>query len=207
MYSDGVTKPTPRKGRGSARASSSAPEPDSTSSSTTPPEANPDHAWKALALVNEWIRHSDTKAGVTLAFTGVLATMLFNLVKDFDERWWLWDHVVVAACLLLVLTGGLCAWTLTPRVRDKDASKLAINRLFYASISKNFKGERQGYIEVLRTLTADPDDLTRDIAHQVHANAEIATTKAKWAKWAIRSAVGAGAMVAFLAVLVGFANS
>lgn len=172
-----------------------------------PPVANPDHAWKALALVNEWIRHSDAKAGVTLAFTGVLATMLFNLAKDFSARWWLTDATVVAACILLLLTGALCAWTLTPRVNDKDASKDAINRLFYASISKNFKGDRQRYVDVLHTLTADPDELIRDLADQVHANAKIATTKAKWAKWAIRSAVAAGAAIALLAVLIGLANS
>lgn len=33
--------------------------------------------------VNEWIRHSDAKAGVTLVFIGVLGTMLFNLVREF----------------------------------------------------------------------------------------------------------------------------
>ncbi|MBZ4487418.1 DUF5706 domain-containing protein [Microbacterium sp. cx-55] len=169
--------------------------------------ANPDHAWKALGLVNEWIRHADAKAGVTLAFTGVLAAMLFNLVKDFESRTVWSDAVVVAACVLLVVTGGLCAWTLTPRVRDKDASNLAINRLFYASISKNFKGDRHRYVDVLHTLTADSDELTRDIAHQVHANAEIATTKSRWATWAIRSAVAAGAAVALLAILIGAANS
>ncbi|KTS09416.1 hypothetical protein RSA3_13385 [Microbacterium testaceum] len=153
-------------------------------------------------MVNEWIRHADAKAGVTLAFTGVLATMLFNLVKDFHSRTVCSDVVVIASCILLVVTGGLCAWTLTPRMSDKDTDNLAINRLFYASISKNFKGDRRKYIDVLHTLTADPDELTRDIAHQIHANAEIATTKSKWVKWAIRTAVAAGVAVALLAIIV-----
>lgn len=210
MYSGRVPSlPTPRKGRRAARDGAVDEPRQATVPSEQPPpvDANPDHAWKALSLVNEWIRHADAKAGVTLAFTGVLATMLFNLVKDFESRTVGSDVVVIAACALLVITGGLCAWTLTPRVRDKDASNLAINRLFYASISKNFKGDRHRYIDVLHTLTADPDELTRDIAHQVHANAEIATTKSTWAKWAIRSAVAAGAAVALLAVLIGAANS
>ena len=60
-------------------------------------EPNPDHAWKLLGLVNEWIRHSDAKAGVTLAFTGVLGAMAFNLAKDFEQRSFLFDSVVVLA--------------------------------------------------------------------------------------------------------------
>lgn len=90
------------------------------------PEPDPDHAWKLLSLVNEWIRHSDAKAGVTLAFVGVLGTMLFNLVRGFAQRSLLFDVVVVVACALLVLTAALSGWTLTPRVNDKDVDPEAI---------------------------------------------------------------------------------
>ena len=37
-------------------------------------------------MVNEWIRHSDAKASVTLAFTGVMATMTYNLAKDVTSE-------------------------------------------------------------------------------------------------------------------------
>ena len=169
-------------------------------SAALPP--NPEHAWKALALVNEWIRHSDTKAGVTLAFTGVLGTMTFNLTKDFASRSPLFDVLVATACTLLVLTGALCGWTLTPRVNDKDADRDAINRLFFVSISRNFSGKRREYIDVLHTLTANPIELTRDLADQVHANAKIASVKATSAKWAIRSALSTGATVAAIAIVI-----
>lgn len=82
------------------------------------PGPNPDHAWKTLALMNEWIRHSDAKAGVTLAFAGVMATTTFNLAKDFTPRSVVFDSLVVIACILLICTGALCGWTLTPRVKD-----------------------------------------------------------------------------------------
>lgn len=163
---------------------------------------NPDHAWKALALVNEWVRHSDTKAGVTLAFTGVLGTMTFNLAKDFTSRTTLFDVLVAVACTLLVLTGALCGWTLTPRMNDKDADRDAINRLFFVSISRNFSGKRQQYIDVLHTLTANPTELTRDLADQIHANAKIASVKATSAKWAIRSALATGGVVAAIAIVI-----
>lgn len=180
-------------------------EPLSDDRATSGPD--PDQAWKVLALVNEWIRHSDAKAGVTLAFTGVLGTMTFNLARDFESRSPTFDALVVVACALLVLTGGLCGWTLTPRVNDKGADRDAINRLFFASISRNFKGKREEYADVLHTLTADPVQLTRDLAHQIHANARIATIKAEFAKWAMRSAFAAGVTVAALAIVIGSTNT
>lgn len=180
---------------------------DALTPAAKPPNPDPDHAWRALALMNEWIRHSDAKAGVTLAFVGVLGTMTFNLVKDFHPRDAVFDTLTVVACTLLVLTAALCVWTLTPRLKDRDADSEAINRLFFASIDRHFRGERKRYSEVLRTLAADPVELVADLADQIHANARIATVKASCAKWAIRSALAAGAAVALLAALVGITNS
>lgn len=171
------------------------------------PVPNPDHAWKTLTLANEWIRHADAKAGVTLAFTGVLATMVFNLVEDFDRRSTTFDLLAVLACALLVLTAALCGGTLTPRVNDSDADPHSINRLYFGSISRHFKGRRPQYGEVLSTLTADPSEMIKDLAAQIHANAKIATTKARFAKWSIRSALATGAVVATLAITVGVSNS
>lgn len=194
--------PSWRGGRGATGG-----HPHDATTSFSSPEPNPDHAWKTLALMNEWIRHSDAKAGVTLAFTGVMATTTFNLARDFTPRTALCDTLVVIACFLLLLTGAMCGWTLTPRVKDKDADLDAINRLFFASIDRNFRGKRQEYSEVLHTLTADPVELTKDLADQIHVNARIATVKASAAKWAIRYALAAGAAIAVLSLVVGIKNS
>ncbi|MDK8796150.1 DUF5706 domain-containing protein [Corynebacterium sp. MSK041] len=157
--------------------------------------------------MNEWIRHSDAKASVTLAFTGVMATMTYNLAKDFTPRTALFDALVFIVCFLLLLTGAFCGWTLTPRVKDKDADRDAINRLFFGSIDQNFSGKRREYSEVLHALTSEPVELMKDLADQIHVNARIATVKASTAKWAIRCALAAGAAIAVLAVFVGITNS
>lgn len=174
--------------------------------SVDPPQPEPDYAWKTLTLMNEWIRHSDAKAGVTLAFTGVLATMTFNLAKGFTQHGLFFDVLVWTACLSLFLAGALCGWTLTPRVKDKDADIDAINRLFFASISHNFRGERQRYRKVLNDLTADVSELTNDLADQIHANARIATVKAKSVEWAIRCALFAAALIGAMAIVIGIAS-
>lgn len=164
---------------------------------------DPDHAWKVLALVNEWIRHADAKAGVTLAFTGALGTMLFNLVQQSNRSDLEFSVLVGIACIALLATAVCCGLTLVPRVDDADEVPEAINRLFYASITKNFKRDRVGYAAVLTTLTAVPGDLIEDIAHQIHANARIATVKNEYARRAIVSAFGAATLVAAVAFLVG----
>lgn len=173
---------------------------------TSSPLPEPDHAWKALSLVNEWIRHSDAKAGVTLAFVGALATMLFNLLRIPAERNVGFILVVVGGCGFLLLAAVLCGLTLTPRVNDRDAVPEAINRLFFKSISAHFSGDRPGYAEVLSTLTSDRRELVKDLAHQIHANARIATVKGELVKWAIRSALVAGACVGGVAALVGLST-
>lgn len=157
--------------------------------------------------MNEWIRHSDAKAGVTLAFTGALATMTFNLAKDFEHRYVFFDAVVLVICLLLVVTGCLCGWTLTPRLKDKEVDQAGVNLLFFMSIEHSYRLKRQQYSDELHTLTSDHTQLTRELADQIHANARIATVKSKTVTWAIRSALAVGVAVAALATIVGTASS
>lgn len=175
-----------------------------------PPEStvltNPEQAWKLLALINEWIRHSDAKAAVTLAFAAAMGTMLFNLVDGFTDRSLFFDAAVVAAVSLILLSAGFCAWTLTPRITDQEASPEQANLLFFGSIAVKFKNDRGKYREELRLLTADPTALTRDLTDQIHANANIAAVKARAIQRGIRSALAAAAAVATVAVVVGITH-
>jgi hypothetical protein len=100
--------------------------------------------------------------------------------------------------LFTAAVAALCRWTLAPRVNDGDAYPDAIDRLYFASIS-HFTPRRLHYGEVLSALTAGAAELTWELADQIHASAKIATFKARCAKWAIRSALATGAMVAVFA--------
>lgn len=168
------------------------------------PQPNPDHAWKQLSLVNEWIRHSDAKAGATLAVTGVLATMTFNLSNHLAGRTLLTDVLQVAIVLLLILTGFLGGWTLAPRIRDRAANPDVPNRLYFGSIATGFT--QATYRAALISLMADPVALVGDLADQIYVNAMIATAKAQRVKWAVRGAFATVPLVAALAVVVGVIN-
>lgn len=185
-------------------------EPDDREDHLDPPASgcgavpSPDHAWKLLSLINEWIRHADAKATVTLAFTGAIGTLLFNMVKGLATTTVWTDVTVVATCLFLVCAGVLCGLTLVPRTKAAkgDPAEDEINRLFFAHIATHYSGDRLQYRDVLGTLTADPVSLTHDLADQVHANARIATVKNKYAQKAISAVLAAGLSLALVAVTV-----
>ena len=165
--------------------------------------SDPEHAWKLLSLVNEWIRHADAKATVTLAFTGALGTLLYNMVKSLASTDPWENGVTIVAALALLGAGVLAGVTLTPRTRTKNHGEPPrVNRLYFAHITDHFGDSRSAYRDVLRALTVAPDDLTGDIADQIHANAEIATIKNKVVTWAIRCVLLAGVSVGTLAVLL-----
>jgi hypothetical protein len=167
----------------------------------------PDQAWKALSITNEWIRHADTKTGVTLAFVGATSTVLFNLVKD-EQSWTCALVVAVVLCAAALVTAAAFACSaLFPRTKRRarkgtPADEEAVNLLFFGDIVGHYTKDLPSYTQVLSLLTGDPARLTRQIAGQIHENAHIATAKFKHVNRAIMAeaaAVGSAALVAFLA--------
>ncbi|WP_024366828.1 Pycsar system effector family protein [Arthrobacter sp. TB 26] len=170
-------------------------------------EPQPDQAWKALSVTNEWIRHADTKTGVTLAFVGATVAALFNIVKD-EDKWTCALTLAVGLCAFaLVSSAGFACAALFPRTRGRlpngeEADEDAVNLLFFGDIAGHYTKDRPTYLQVLSLLTSDPTRLTRQVAAQIHENAHIATTKFKYVNRAIiaeLAAVGVAASVAVIA--------
>lgn len=187
-------------------------------------DAEPDQAWNALSLVNDWIKHADAKVGATLGVSGVIAVMLYNLVKDQHRPGCVLSLSTVLCATAIVLTGGSASLALMPRLAIvtrweqravRRIAKMAsvgeppepqedpINLLFFSNIAKGYDRDGPTYVEVLSSLTSDRERLTRQIAHQVHANATVAHRKFIWADRAFRSLVVALAMLGVVAVIVG----
>ncbi|MFF1831176.1 Pycsar system effector family protein [Paenarthrobacter sp. NPDC058040] len=178
--------------------------PSATEDAAVPPQ--PDHAWKALSIVNEWVRYADTKTGVTLAFIGVTSTVLFNLVKD-EQQWTCRLVVAVVACVAALLLSVVFAYlALFPRVESRsgnseDPDEESVNLLFFGSVSKHYSKRQPTYREVLSTLTSDPKKLTRQISSQIHENSHIATVKFKYVNRAIMAELVAVGVVIVVAVI------
>lgn len=155
-----------------------------------PPQPDPDQAWRALSLVNDWLRHAETKLGVTLTATGVSGGVLFNLVKDRGDGSVAFN-AAAAICCMAALVAGVCTMCgLYPVVRlgrkQRNADEV-INPLFFHDIARAYRDDAPSYGAVLHTLTTSPDDLVRHIGQQVHANATVVQHKYRWANWAIRA--------------------
>lgn len=153
-----------------------------------PPMANPDpdHAWKALGLVNDWIRHVDAKVGATLAADGVVGVILFNLVKELAHPSLAISTAAVVCALAVFVTGFCAALALLPRLRASWWKKEEpTNLLFFDHIVRAHGHDAPSYVDVLCTLSGNSADLTRHIANQVHSNATVAHRKYEWTNHAL----------------------
>ena len=141
-------------------------------------------AWKAVGLVNEWVRHAETKAAGVLATSGVVGGVLFNLVKDQTKFGWV---VTIAgpACGALAFAAALLAvCALWPRLRSKETPT---NVLYFDHIARRFpkKGDDSRYVKELTEVLANPSVLMAQLGQQVWANARVARRKFKFAGWAM----------------------
>ncbi|MFK0042359.1 Pycsar system effector family protein [Paenarthrobacter sp. NPDC090517] len=160
-----------------------------------------------MAVTNEWVRHADTKTGVTLAFVGATVTALFTIVKDEDQWTCLLRTVVGLSALALVCAVGFAYAALFPRTKGRlpngeETDEDAVNLLFFGDIAGHYSKDRPSYLQVLSLLTSDPTRLTRQVAAQIHENAHIASAKFRYVNRAIIAelvAVGVTVTVAVVA--------
>lgn len=152
-------------------------------------QADPDQAWKALALVNDWLKHAETKLAAALATTGVGGGALFNLVTKQDHPS-LAVNIAAALCGVMLFGAGvfaICGLFPVVQLGRHQPDDDVFNPLFFHDIARAYKGDAPSYGAILHTLTTDFDDLVRHLGRQVHANAIVAGRKYRWAKWSLRA--------------------
>ncbi|WP_143709992.1 Pycsar system effector family protein [Kocuria flava] len=155
---------------------------------------------------------------MTLAFVGATGTMLYSLVKNLQDWGWFLGVAAVVCGIALFIAAAFGFMALFPRTTphslrqeprtatesedtSTSADEEAVNLLFYGDITRRYANDRPTFLEVFSALTSNEECLTAHIAHQIHANAHIATTKFHWVNLAIKTeavAVGALAIVAFI---------
>jgi hypothetical protein len=152
----------------------------------TPRVGDPEQAWKALALVTDWVRHAESKAAATLAAAGVVGGVLYSLVKDQHHA----SSALLAAaviCGFFVLAAALFAgFSLVPRVWS---AKDPANALYFHHIAQLHvrSAGSTSYSVVFRSLIANNERLINEIADQIWANAHIARAKFRWGNLGLTS--------------------
>lgn len=76
---------------------------------------DPDQAWKALSLVNDWVRHAETKVIATLAAAGVSGGLLYKLAHGWDDPSLAGVVLGYGTLVMLVWTAWSCAQGLIPQ--------------------------------------------------------------------------------------------
>lgn len=183
-----------------------APPPEATGDATdsgSPDDAftgDPDHAWKALALVIDWIKHAETKAGASLAAAGVTGGVLYNLVKDQRNPGPYLATAAVICAVAVLAAGASAALAFLPRLGNP--SDAPDSPLYFRHIAAKHPTKPHTYFDDLHRLTASAEDLVREIAEQVWANSQVASRKYAWATRAVTCLVAALAALAWVALIL-----
>ena len=165
---------------------------------------NPDQAWKMLGLINDWIKHAETKAAGTIATSGVAAGVLYNLLKGVTNPGKSIE-VPAAICAVFIAVAGLsAAWALRPRLWSREEPT---SSLYFDHIARRHR-RRSGvaeYDKTVRALSAEDAALVGEIAGQIWANAHVARAKYRWASIGLTAVLFA--LVALAATALAVAKS
>lgn len=139
-------------------------------------EGNPEQAWKMLGLVNDWIKHAETKAAGTVATSGVAAGVLYNLLKDVVDPGWQIRVPAFACGVLATLAALAAAFALRPRLWSREEPT---SNLYFHHIARRHKKVTRGvdYAAAVQALSVANADLVAEIAGQIWANAHVAKAK------------------------------
>ncbi|GAB7041953.1 MULTISPECIES: Pycsar system effector family protein [Catenuloplanes] len=141
-----------------------------------------DDAWKALALVNDWIKHSETKAAVSLAAAGVAGGIIFNVLKA-ESKHSVVTVVLASLCAACVMLAGVFAGVaLWPRLRATEAPT---STLYFNHIARKYGKNSADYSKAFLGLIEDKERLVGEISQQISSNSRVATAKFFWGGLAV----------------------
>lgn len=158
-----------------------------------------EQAWRVLGLVNDWLKHAETKAAAALTAAGVVGGVLYSLVSEVHDLPWL-IGLVALICGLAVLTSGVFAGIgLWPRLKSKEPPT---SPLYFNHIARQH-ADVSTYHDTLKLVTSKPDDMVRELAAQIWANAHVSHKKFRWAGYSIVALIVSLTGLAVVAAYLG----
>lgn len=145
-------------------------------------EEHGDRYWQILQNNVEWVRFSDSKAGIILTASGVLFTIIyanssavFTAVKDSSTILW-----IVAFFALFSILSILSAFlALRPRLSNKNANSI----IYFRHIAKHKTWKE--YKDKAGPILDHPEKYTDHLAEQIYVLSKVATEKYYWTSAAI----------------------
>ena len=139
--------------------------------------------WNTLQSVSEWVRFSDTKAGVVITVYCVILTIIYSNAQEV--------YLAVSSSTLqvvLVIVAGLlsfvslvnCFLCLNPRLKNDNPT----SGLYYGHIAKLKNHEE--YLNLVSGKFGNDSEFEKQITEQIYINSKIAWKKFNNVGWAIR---------------------
>jgi hypothetical protein len=147
----------------------------------------------------DWIKHGETKAAISLAASGVVLGVLFNLVRTSPPREWRESLPAILCALLTVAAALFCILSLRPRLAATQSNK---SNLYFGDIATSYTRSSgpEPYLTNLRLLLNDNDRLLDEIGVQIWENAQIAQQRFRHSTSALRLLLWALAPLAVVGV-------
>lgn len=158
---------------------------------------DPGHAWNVLTVVNESIKHAETKGALILGAAGAVGSLLYSVYGNQEHHGVIVDIAVAVCGLSAVAAATFAALGLTPRLRSRDNASSVV---YFHHIARRHRtaAESADYGDLLKAVSSDHDRLLTDLATQIWANAHVARQKflmARLGTIAILTAFGALAAI------------
>jgi hypothetical protein len=146
---------------------------------------DPDQAWKVLQLVNDWVRHAETKLAATLGAAGISGGLLYSLAANRNDAS-VPFNIAAAICCTAVIVAGIAAMIgLLPTLRHRTST--SSNPLYFDDIQRAYRGDTSRYRDALHAITTDRGELLGLLGQQIQAVSGVASRKFRWANLSIRA--------------------
>ena len=148
--------------------------------------------WNTYSTVNEWIRFSDTKAALILAFYGAVGA--FSIPGIIDHMRLINDYAVLQILLALgiaisIISTLLSLIALAPTLRIKDIKNKNHSLLYFQAISDNFNDSSE-YSKSIEEMLSNESESHRQVSEQIWANSKVASKKYMAVTWSVWFLIG-----------------
>lgn len=165
-------------------------------------------SWDIFRTITEFVRFSDTKAGVVLAFAGGSAALISNradILHAVILAHWkdLWGVTLYIACFGYLISLAIAVESALRSIWPSLGAGEKRSLIYFKHIAEDYKGDHAAYAEALRAL--DERAFEAELAHQICVNAGVATRKFELVGSAVKALAAMlacwGAIVFLLLVL------
>lgn len=162
-------------------------------------QGDAEQAWRVLGLVNDWLKHAEAKAAGALTIAGVVGGVLYTLVAEQKDLPWAVGFVAVLCGIAVLASGVSAAVALWPRLKSKEPPT---SPLYFNHIARQH-ADGSTYHDTLKLVTSKPEDMVRELAAQIWANAHVSQKKFRWAGYSIVALILSLAGLAVVAAYLG----